>query len=203
MRLLPLCALLVAACGTASDRAAAPIDPERPWRKAGDAVDSIFPMEVMVARFRQGVDSVGALQGGAADREALARRFLAAVSTGDSTALVGLLVNRREFAWVLFPDHLYARPPYELDPAIHWLQIQASSAKGMARVLERYGQRPLAFERLACERDTAQFVSGPTVAWAPCTVTYRGNDSTLTRRLFGTILERDGAAKFLGYANDF
>ncbi len=199
-----LLTLLVVACGDTGQQAEAPIDPERPWRQAGDVIDSVFPMEVMLARFRESVPEVTRMEGGASDREALARTFLNAVAAGDSTALTGLLINRSEYAWLIFPEHLYAEPPYELDPAIHWLQVQASSAKGMARVLERYGKQPLEFQSLACNVDTLQFKqSSTTRAWAPCTVTYRANDSTLTRRLFGTIVERDGVAKFFGYANEF
>jgi hypothetical protein len=196
--------VLLVACADSGQQAEAPIDPERPWRQPGDVIDSVFPMDVMLARFREAVPAVTRLEGGAPDREALARTFLSAVSAGDSVALTGLLVNRSEYAWLLFPEHLYAKPPYELDPAIHWLQVQASSAKGLARVLERYGTRPLEFRSLACDADTMQFTASPTItAWGPCTVTFRGNDSTLTRRLFGTIVERDGVAKFLGYANEF
>lgn len=199
-----LLGLLFVACADSGQQAETPYDPERPWRQAGDAIDSIFPMDVMLARFRESVPEVTRLEGGATDREALARTFLAAVAAGDSTTLTGLLITRSEYAWLLFPEHLYAKPPYELDPAIHWLQVQASSAKGLARVLERYGKQPLAFRALACDTDTLQFAGSISIrASAPCTVTYRGNDSTLTRRLFGTIIERDGVAKFLGYANEF
>lgn len=196
--------LLLAACTPAADRADAPVDPERPWRQPGDAVDSIFPVEVMLARFRGGLDSVGTFAGGATDPEALATAFLAAVAAGDSGALGAMHVTPAEFAWLVYPDHIYARPPYELDPAIQWLQIQAASAKGIARVLERYGSRPLAFRALECPADTLQFVAGAVVkGWGPCRVTYASGDSVLTRRLFGTIVARDGRAKFLGYANEF
>ncbi|MDZ4259656.1 MAG: hypothetical protein U0974_03795 [Gemmatimonadales bacterium] len=201
--LLTLLLTLLSACTGGAEPEAIATDPDRPWRLPGDAIDSILPMEVMLTQFRTGMESPATLRSPAKDREELARQFLKAVAAGDSTTLSALLVNRAEFAWLLFPDHLYALPPYELDPAIYWLQIQASSAKGSARVLERYGRRPLEFRGLDCVRDTVQFVTGPTVAWAPCTVTYRGNDSTLTRRLFGTIVERDGVAKFMGYATEF
>lgn len=197
--------LLLIGCADTGKTADAPVDPERPWRQAGDVIDSVFPMAVMLARFREALPEATQLTGGARDRETLARTFIEAVAAGDSTTLTGLLVTRSEYAWLVFPEHLYASPPYELDPAIHWLQVQASSAKGLARVLERYGRRPLEFQSLACDVDTLQFRGGRTTiqAWAPCTVTYRGNDSTLTRRLFGTIVARDGVAKFLGYANEF
>jgi hypothetical protein len=198
-----LLGLLLVACADSGKQAEAPFDAERPWRQPGDAIDSVFPMEVMLARFRESLPEATQLTGRAGDRETLVRTFIDAVAAGDSTTLTGLLVNRSEYAWLIYPEHLYAKPPYDLDPAIHWLQVQASSSKGLARVLERYGKRPLEFRSLACDVDTLQFTAGVTKAWAPCTVTFRGNDSTLTRRLFGTIVERDGVAKFLGYANEF
>lgn len=198
-----LLGLLLVACADSGQQAEAPYDPERPWRQPGDVIDSVFPMDVMLARFREPLPKVEQLKGSAGDRETLVRTFIDAVAAGDSTTLTGLLVSRAEYAWLIYPEHLYAKPPYELDPGIHWLQVQASSSKGLARILERYGKRPLEFRSLACNVDTLQFTGGVTKAWAPCTVTYRGNDSMLTRRLFGTIVERDGVAKFLGYANEF
>jgi hypothetical protein len=125
------------------------------------------------------------------------------VSRGDSLALGMMSVSRAEFAWLVFPHHLYRQPPYELDPAILWLQIQAGSAKGAARLLERLGGTPLTLQSLDCQRDTLQVVSGNLEMWSPCTVRYTTPDSTLERRLFGTIVEHGGVAKFLGYGNEF
>ena len=116
---------------------------------------------------------------------------------------VDALVSRAEFGWLVFPDHIYAAPPYELDPAVFWLQLVAGSAKGSARVLERVGGRPLAYAGLECQRDTLQLRQGPATLWGPCTIRYRDGDSTVARRLFASIIERDGAGKFLGYANEF
>jgi hypothetical protein len=193
--------LLLAACGTKP--AEVVTTDSTPWRKPGDAVDSILPMPEYLRRFRTGTDSVTTLAGGAPTREALARRFLEAVATRDSVTLSQLLVSRAEFGWLVFPDHIYAAPPYELDPAVFWMQLVASSAKGSARVLERVGGQPLAFVGLDCQRDTLQLRQVPATLWGPCTIRYRQGDSTAARRLFGSIIERDGVAKFLGYANEF
>ena len=178
-------------------------DPERPWRQPGDVIDSILPMEEYERRFREGLPRATRLTGGASDRETLVREFLTAVSRGDSVALGTMAVTRAEFAWLVFPHHLYRGAPYELDPAIVWLQVQAGSAKGQARLLERMSGTPLAFGGLDCERDTLQVTDGTLRMWGPCRVRYRTPDSTLERRLFGTMVERDGVVKFLGYGNDF
>jgi hypothetical protein len=178
-------------------------DSARPWRMPGDEIDSIFPMEEYLRRFREGLSEPGALTGGAGAREELARRFLAAVARRDTAALLGLLVSRAEFAWLVFPDHLYARPPYELDPEIFWLQIRAQSAKGLGRVLERLGGDRLELEGLSCRADTVQVRGDALRIWSPCGLSYRQGGRALSGRLFGSIVERDGRAKFLSYANDF
>jgi hypothetical protein len=176
-------------------------DTARPWRKPGDKVDSILPMPEYLRRFRQGLTEPARLTGGAATREALARRFLVAVSARDTAALAALAVSRAEFAWLVFPDHIYARPPYELDPEIFWMQLTAESAKGAHRTLELYGGARLALLSMGCQRDTMQLKWGPVRIWSDCELRYRAGDSVLTRRLFGSIVERDGRMKLLSFAN--
>ncbi len=123
-----------------------------------------------------------------------------------------MLITRAEFAWLIFPEHRYARSPYELDPAIFWMQLQGESQTGFHRLLKRYGGRPIALLDYVCQRDTLQIVTRPPGAatpeiWSPCQVRYRvsygTSDSTFTKRLFGSIVLRDGRAKFLTYSNDF
>ena len=194
-----LCLLL--ACSDASDTMA--VDNAAPWRQPGDVIDSILPMAEHERRFREGLSEVDALQGGAANREELARRFLAAVAARDTAALQSMLVNRAEFAWLVFPSHVYREPPYQLDPALFWMQLGAESAKGMGRVLERHGGQAIAFHSLECQRDTLQLTDQGLQFWGPCRFRYTANDSTLTRKLFGTVLECDGQAKVLSYSNDF
>lgn len=178
-------------------------DPARPWGKPGDKIDSILPMPEYFRRFRVGLVEPRQFAGGEPGREALARRFLQAVSSQDTAEFGRLLVSQAEFAWLFFPHHRYAGPPYELDPAIFWLQLRNESAKGLHRVLARYGGTPLRFLGMSCGVDSLQMVGGPARVWSPCRIRYRTDDSLLSRRLFGSIVVRDGRAKLLSYANDF
>ena len=200
--------VLAAACsradaGRTGTLAVHPADTAHPWRKPGDKIDSILPMPEYLRRFRQGLSEPAGLTGGATSRNELARRFLAAVTARDTAAFAALVVNRAEFAWLVFPQHRYHNPPYELDPEVFWLQVTAGSAKGLHRTLERYSGARLAMINIDCERDTLQLTSGPARLWSSCAVRYHVGDSTETRKLFGSIVERDGRMKLLSFANDF
>lgn len=193
---LGLCLLLACPASRAEQAGA-------PWRKPGDKIDSILPMPEYLRRFREGLTQPAEFEGGAASRDALARRFLAAVSARDTAAFRSMVLSRAEFAWLVFPHHIYAAPPYDLDPAIFWMQLTAGSAKGLGRTLERLGGKALVFQSVDCERDTLQVKGGPIRLWSSCRVRYREGDGLLTRRLFGSIVEREGRFKLLSYANDF
>ncbi len=194
-----LCILL--ACSDSPDTMA--IENATPWRQPGDVVDSILPMPEYLRRFRDGVPEVTVLRDGDTNRESLARRFLDAVGSRDTAAIQSMLVSRDEFAWLVFPNHIYHEPPYELDPAYFWMQLGAESAKGLGRVLERHGGQTIALNSLDCSKDTLQSTSQRMELWGPCTVSYTVGDSVLTRALFGSMLEWDGRVKFLSYSNDF
>lgn len=204
-----LISALATACGRenagpgGSAAAAASADTARPWRKPGDKVDSILPMPEYLRRFRRGLVEPTRLTGGAGSREELARRFLAAVSARDTAAFAALAVSRAEFAWLVFPDHIYSSPPYELDPEIFWMQLTAGSAKGLHRTLERYGGTRLALVALGCDRDTLQIRAGPIRVWSNCSVRYRAGGTVESRPLFGSVVERDGRVKLLSFANGF
>lgn len=183
--------------------AVAVTDSARPWRKPGDKIDSILPMPEYLRRFREGLTKPARLAGGSSSRDGLARAFLSAVASRDTSAVSGLLVNRAEFGWLVFPDHRYASPPYELDPAVFWLQLSGETDKGLHRVFERYGGKVLGFRALACQRDTLQIRTGPVKVWSSCRVTFQAGDSVESHRMFGSIVERDGRVKLLSLATDF
>ncbi len=188
----------IAACGGDDTGHTAAAD-----RTPVGTVDSILPMETLLARFRDSLPRVDSLAGGSPDREALVLRFLQAVSTRDSQAIRDMVISRAEFGWLVFPDHIYRIKPYELDPAIFWLQLSAPSNNGIKELLGRYGGVPLVLDSLACPQDTVQLFRGEMTMWGPCRVQYHTPDTTLTRQLFGSIVERDGMDKFLSYRNDF
>jgi hypothetical protein len=202
-RWIAMLAIAAAGCGEAgADRSdPAPVrvfEAARPVR----VVDSILPPEEALGRFREAIpEAPGRLTGGATSRGGLVRAFVAAVESADTLALTRMLVSRAEFAWLLFPESEFARPPYRQNPALVWFMMQNASAKGLNRVLARHGGRRLDVTGFRCDRDP--IVQGGSRLWRGCTVTRAGPGGPEARRLFGTIVERGGVHKFLSYATDY
>lgn len=202
-RWLAMLAIAAAGCGEAGTDRFAPasfrvLEAARPAR----VVDSILPPEESLRRFREAVpEAPRGLTGGAASRGALVRAFVGAVEGADTLALTRMLVSRAEFAWLLFPESEFARPPYRQSPALVWFMMQNASAKGLNRILARHGGRKLDVTGFRCDRNP--IVQGGNRLWRGCTVTLAGPGGPEARRLFGSIVERGGAHKFLTYATDY
>lgn len=162
--------------------------------------DSTYDIAVQLRRFR---DSIGVhpagLAGAARSRAELVRRFVRAVEAADTGALRDMQLSAGEFAYSYYPDSKLSRPPYELEPQLMWQQIEAHGGRGRARLLRRYGGKPLGFRSLDCLPPERQ---GESVLHE-CRVRHgdavAGHD--VDERLFGTILERRGRFKFVSYAN--
>jgi hypothetical protein len=165
-------------------------------------VDSYFPPEEALRRFRAGIAaSPTQLSGGAPSRDSLVHRFVRAVETQDTAAVNAMIVSRAEFAYLYYPSHPLRRAPYELDPQMMWYQLRTASEKGISRLFARLGRRPLRVVGYSCP-DSALHHGGNRV-WEGCVVTLTGDDGASRRqRLFGPIVERDGRYKFAGYGND-
>lgn len=196
--------LAASACSGAEPRTAAAAPPSiaEGWtQQPGLRVDSILPMEVQLARFRHGLPVVTALDNAARSADDLVRQFLTAVGKADTTALAGLTLSRSEYAWLYFPTSVYAAPPYELPPDLAWTLSRAASEKGASRVIRRLSGPRLRFHGYRCGQQASE---GPNRFWRQCTVDYEHPaEGRVSRRLFATIMERDGRYKFLSYANDF
>jgi len=174
----------------------------RPDRPTG-VVDSLFPPAEELRRFQASLpDTVTALSGGAPGRDELVAHFVAALEAGDSTAFAPLALTTAEFGWLWFPESRFIRPPYQTKPGLLWFQMQNASSRGINRAFRRFGGRPVGFERYDCPGEPV--VEGQSRTWEGCTVTIRpeGTDRARTLRLFGSILERGGVWKFVGYGND-
>lgn len=154
-------------------------------------------------RFREGLTPVTAFSGAAPSRDSLVWRFARAVERRDTLAVREMTLSRAEFAYLYYPSTQYVRRPYELAPETLWFLSQQNSEKGIGRVLQRYGGRPLGLLDNRCPR--AVTAQGENRLWEECVVRYRlaGVDSAEQRRLFGAIIERGGRYKFVSYANDF
>lgn len=168
----------------------------------GYVVDSVLPMEEELRRFRAGLPRVARLDGGSSSRDALVARFAAAVATRDTSELRRMALTRAEFAWLVFPTSPYAAEPYRTKPGLVWRQIQLASNTGATRLFERYGGRPFLIGGVVCPAEPG--VQGGNRIWPGCLVHREGNDGvSADERLFGSIIERDGQFKFMGYANAF
>ena len=138
------------------------------------------------------------LEGGASSREALARAFLAALERGDRVAVERMVVTASEFGHLYFPESIFMRPPYELDPAVVWMQLDAATTTGMRRALQHYSGDQLEDVDLVCsapDRQGRATIHGCDVR----RVDARGD--TIRERMFGPILEWGGSFKFLSLQN--
>ena len=161
---------------------------------------SQYDIGVQLRRFQ---DSVGGqlatLADGAVSRDALVRGFVRAVEASDTAALARMQLTAREFASLYYPDNKMSRPPYELEPQLMWLQIEAQGDRGRARLLHQYGGKPLGFRSLECaapERQGESLLHECRVRHATIPAGRR-----VVERLFGTILETHGRFKFVSYSN--
>lgn len=198
LRLLALASLLLAACAGGERRDAT--RPDSAATPRPQVVDSILPIEEHLRRFREGVPEVASLADGMPSDTALVHAFLAAVSARDSVTLSRLALSRAEFAWLYYPAHIYARPPYELDPLTSWMMIEGNSRKGFLRVQREYGGQRLRYVTHACR--PAATVRAPVREWNQCEVGLKVGDYETVKRLFGSIVEIGGRYKFVSYAGD-
>lgn len=167
-------------------------------------VDSAIAPEEALRRFRVGIDSVARLDSSAApSRDALLRRFTSAVAARDTATLRRLAISPAEFAWLYYPSTQYLRPPYATAPDILWQLMHARSESGRRRLVARVGGAPIRLVRYSCEPQPK--VEGDNLLFEQCSVSYEraATDSVEQRRLFGSIIARDGRYKFVSYANDF
>ena len=170
----------------------------------GYVVDSILPPDEAMRRFTASFpgDSATALVGGSPSRQTLVRRFVKAIAANDTADLRAMAVHGREFADLYYPDSPYSHSPYRQPPSFAWRQIQDPSTAGLGKLLKRLGGRPMKFVAEMC--DPKPLHEGRTTRYAGCLVRVVGEDgAAVTKRYFGSIIERGGQFKFLSYTNDF
>jgi hypothetical protein len=163
-------------------------------------VDSIVPRDTAIERFQQILPRVTSFEGGAANRDQLVRRFVAALEQRDTVALRSLLMTRSEFGWLYYPTNPQGMAPYNLTPQLMWFMVEGQNLNGYRKLLERRSGRSLHKLGYRCEGEPS--LQGENTVWGPCVVLRRSeNGDTLSERLFGQIVERGGRYKFLSYAN--
>jgi hypothetical protein len=166
---------------------------------AGGVVDSILPIAEQLRRFQHGLQPVDTFHHASASREALVARLAVALSAKDTADIRRMVIDRAEFAFLFYPSSAMSIPPYEAPPQLLWGQILASSEKGIRRLIDRLGGASITVRDLTCPAPEHE---GANQLHQRCTVqlTAAGRPP-LRGTLFGTIVERDGRFKFLGYAN--
>ena len=162
-------------------------------------IDSILPMETMIARFQAAMPNrPHALENAATSRNELMQMLAAALRDSNAAALYSLRLSAPEFAYLYFPTSHFAREPYRHPPQLAWLMIEQNSMKGQTRLLRRFGGGDIRFTGHTCLH--APVTEGANRLWQGCTVDMAAPQGTL--RLFGTIIEREGRFKFVSFAND-
>jgi hypothetical protein len=113
-----------------------------------------------------------------------------------------MVITRAEFAHLHYPHTPMASGPAEMGPELSWFLMLQNSEKGLTRVVRRLGNRPLGYVAHSC--DSEPLVQGPNRVWSHCVLRrVDAEGDTITQRLFGGILERDGAFKLISFANEF
>ncbi|MEX0979607.1 MAG: hypothetical protein WDZ89_00840 [Gemmatimonadota bacterium] len=196
--------LLVSGCEQAGSDA-------EPEGARATLVDSIFTVEEEIRRFRETLgEAPDSLRRAAPGRDALVLRFVAALQAADTAALAGLALDPAEFAWFYYPDSRYTRRPYRLGPALVWYQLQNRSGRGLTRLLRRYGGHDMGYVAYDCPE--APVTEGESRYWHGCEILHTvpdeatgeraGGSEPVRIRLFGSIMEREGRYKLVGFSND-
>jgi len=168
----------------------------------GYVVDSIFPVDEELRRFRLslGGDSALVFSGGSPSREALVRRFVRAIASSDTNEFRSMVVHGREFADLYYPVSPYARAPYHQPPQLAWSLIQNPSTDGITKLLRTMGGKPVTYLGHRC--DPRVLHEGRVTRYAGCIVRIAdAKGDRTTRLMFGSIVELGGVYKFLSYTN--
>jgi len=183
-------ATLASACGAPKSDA-----PERP---PGYIIDSILPPGEALRRFRAGLDSPTTLAG-PRSRDSLVRAFFRGVAARNRPALDSLAMTRAEFAWLVFPQSRWSKPPYNQPPDIAWMLFRANSESGLTKLVNRAER----FELLSYSCPDTSEHDGALELWPKCVVHLKDQGQPRDLHLFGTIVALDGRFKFAGFDNDF
>ena len=188
-RFLLVCLVLVAAASCGRGRADG-IPTNR--------VDSVIPWDSALARFRAPLPEVTSLEPSAPSLGSLIDTFLVRLERADTAGLLALTMTPAEFGWLYYPTVPEARPPYDLAPDLMWFMIEGNGRRSLTTLLDERAGRPLHVLDWRCDPPKEW---GANRVHAPCLLTrLQAEGDTLTERLFGPIVERDGRFKFVNLA---
>lgn len=192
-RILVASICILAGCNTGDAREAegvAALEPDPPSESMAAALE----------QFREGLPETDTLAHASTSRDDLVGRFVAALEAADTSAFGSMMISRAEFAWLYYPSTKHTRPPYEMEAELLWFFIIENGNKGVGRALREFGGQRLGHEGYRCAAQPE--VEGRNRLWQGCVLRLGGRDGVTEKRLFGTILEREGKFKFVSFAND-
>lgn len=176
--------------------------PFQACRQAGAAGGGGAPpsRSAELAKFRAGLVQPENLTGGAPSQDELVTRFVRALETRDTAALVAMHLTRAEFAWFYYPTNPQSQPPYDLSARLMWFMQHEGSEKGVRQLLDERAGMPLRVVSYRCDPVTSR--QGDNTLIGPCLVRrVTSQRDTVEERLFGLMIERGGRYKFVSYAN--
>ena len=186
----------------ASSALAAPSTTIEGTNTGGNAIRRFESPQEALGAFRAGLVAPDTLRGGSPTRDALIARFVRAIERADTAEIRAMVLDRAEFAYLYYPTSPYAKPPTVQEAPLAWFLLVESSQVGITRVFNRMAGRMGRYAGHRC--DPEPWLEGSNRFWRACVIELRTAGSALeSKRLFGSIIERDGRFKFFSYANDF
>lgn len=167
---------------------------------SGGVIDSSRPLAESLRRFREGLPVATVLQDASPSRDALVARLIRAVEGSDTADLRAMTMTRPEFAYLYYPTSPHTRHPTQQAADLVWFLRLHDSQKGVSRLLDRFGGRPLPSGGYSCSDPPR--VEGDNSVWDDCVIHLRTGRDTTTIRVFGGVLARGGRYKVFSYAND-
>src|SRR5262245_24875262 len=167
---------------------------QKPAEQAA-VVDSALARDEALRRFRTGLAEVTELgQEAPRNRDQLVSQFVKALETRDTAMLRDLVLTKAEFAYLYYPTNPQSLPPYDLSPALMWFMTDQNSNRGLLTALAERGGQKLKFAGYECLGAPSR--QGENTVWGPCVIRrVQAPGDTVSERLFGPIIERNGRFK--------
>lgn len=165
----------------------------RPGRLPG-----LMLMATLVAGGCAGPTTSSPLDHGRRSPEALARAAIEAVETGDEAGLAALMITRAEYErllWPVLPDR------HQMPFDFAWSVTGPRSRKARRNALTDYGGRPLELVRVELGRDVERYDAFTLYRRSRMWVRNRDTGEEGVLPLMDTLVEMDGAWKFMNFVD--
>lgn len=173
--------------------------PSSPYEEPVASVATTPTSEDQLAAFTADLGERPArLRGGASSLAEVGARFVTAAQERDTVAIQRIHISRAEFAYLVYPTHPQAQPPYSLPPEVMWMMTESASAKALEKIVATVGKRGAYIQDVVCEGVTSQ---GQNRLHSGCVAIAgepgRGEELRIP---LGLVVERDSQFKFASFA---